>query len=158
MEFHPENVDLTEVIREVVDMLRAKCVVREVDITSSVAAEESVVSLDPMRLKQVLLNLLSNAVKFSHKGGQVEIRTVDAGSARIRIEVEDHGIGIAEADLPRLFQQFQQLSVGATKTHEGTGIGLALVRQLVEAQGGTVGVRSTLGVGSTFYVALPSGR
>jgi signal transduction histidine kinase len=72
-----------------------------------------------------------------------------------RIEVHDTGCGIAEADIGRLFVEFQQLDSGTTKRHPGTGLGLALTRRLVEAQGGTVGVRSRLGQGSTFYAILP---
>ena len=72
-----------------------------------------------------------------------------------RIEVQDFGIGIASSDLPRLFGPFVQLSEGMTKTHAGLGMGLALVRRIVQAQGGSVGVHSELGVGSTFHVILP---
>ena len=78
-----------------------------------------------------------------------------AGPAGFRVEVTDTGIGIAETDLPRLFVEFQQLDAGYSKQHQGTGLGLALTRQLVVAQGGTVGVRSTLGVGSVFHLELP---
>ena len=76
------------------------------------------------------------------------------GPQRFRIEVEDHGIGIAPADLQRLFVEFQQLDSGMRKQHQGTGLGLALTRRLVQAQGGSVGVRSTLGQGSVFHLVL----
>ncbi|EHR71183.1 PAS domain S-box [Burkholderiales bacterium JOSHI_001] len=156
MTFHPEPVDLAGAIQEVIDMLQAKCLSRGVVVTSSVAGAGWLVQVDPLRLRQVLLNLIGNAVKFSHQGGQVTVRAEQQGPESFRIEVEDRGIGIAEADLPKLFKSFHQLSAGNTKTHGGTGIGLALVRRLVELQGGSVGVRSDMGVGSVFHFSLPT--
>jgi DNA-binding response OmpR family regulator len=111
--------------------------------------------IDPARFKQVLYNYLSNAIKFSSEGGRVTLRARAAGPQAFRLEVEDTGIGIAEADLARLFVEFQQLDAGYSKHHQGTGLGLALTRRLVQAQGGRVGVRSTRGMGSVFYLELP---
>jgi CheY-like chemotaxis protein len=111
--------------------------------------------LDPARLKQMLYNLLSNAIKFTGEGGHVTLRAAPQGEEEVRIEVEDDGIGIAAADLPRLFQQFQQVHTGMAKMHQGTGLGLVLTRHLAELHGGSVGVRSTLGVGSVFHLVLP---
>jgi CheY-like chemotaxis protein len=82
------------------------------------------------------------------------VRAVGEGPEHFRVEVEDSGIGISAADLPRLFTDFLQLDAGYSKQHQGTGLGLALTRRLVQAQGGQVGVRSTVGVGSVFYVVL----
>jgi signal transduction histidine kinase len=76
------------------------------------------------------------------------------GDARFRIEVHDNGIGIAAGDIPRLFKDFQQLDSGINKQHQGTGLGLSVSRRLVEAQGGEVGVHSTLGKGSVFFCVL----
>ena len=95
-----------------------------------------------------------NAIKFTRPGGQVTLRAMPEGSAHFRIEVEDTGVGIAAADLSKLFVEFQQLDSGYTKRHQGTGLGLALTRRLVQAQGGHIGVRSTLGVGSVFHLIL----
>ena len=82
------------------------------------------------------------------------VRARPEGDRRFRLEVEDNGIGIAADDLPRLFTEFQQLDASASKRHHGTGLGLALTRRLVEAQGGSVGVRSEPGVGSVFHLVL----
>jgi CheY-like chemotaxis protein len=98
---------------------------------------------------------LSNAIKFSAEGGLVTIRARAEGERHFRLEVEDQGIGISDSDLPRLFVEFQQLDAGYNKLHQGTGLGLALTRRLVEAQGGRVGVRSQPGVGSVFHLILP---
>jgi len=102
----------------------------------------------------VLYNYLSNAIKFTPGGGRVTVRGLVEGDDRFKLEVEDTGIGIADTDLPRLFTDFQQLDTGYSKLHQGTGLGLALTRRLVEAQGGSVGVHSVLGVGSTFHAIL----
>src|SRR5262249_32144203 len=110
---------------------------------------------DPSRLKQILYNYLSNAVKFTPAGGRVSIRVEPEGNASFRIEVEDSGVGIAPDDIARLFVEFQQLDSGTTKRHQGTGLGLALTKRLAEAQGGSVGVTSTLGGGSVFRAILP---
>ncbi len=155
IELHAARVDLTAALQEVVDMLQPKWDQRQVSITLRVDEGLSTLVADPMRLRQVLLNLLDNAIKFSRVGGQVQVHASDKGSTRLCIEIEDQGIGIASADLTRLFTKFEQLSAGDRKAYPGTGMGLAVVRQLVEALGGEVGVRSTLGVGSVFHVTLP---
>ena len=153
-EFFPEAVDVASLIREVGDILqtstRSKKIRLRVDVEPSLGALE----VDAARLKQALYNYLSNAIKFSHDGGQIAVRALAHGPAQFRIEVEDQGVGIAAEDLPRLFTDFQQLYAGLTKQHQGTGLGLALTARIVRAQGGEVGVRSTLGLGSLFYLVL----
>jgi signal transduction histidine kinase len=111
--------------------------------------------LDPSKLKQVLYNYISNAIKFSPEEGRITVRILPEGPQHFRLEVEDRGIGIAPADLGRLFVEFQQLDAGTGKKFQGTGLGLALTRRLVEAQGGRVGVVSTPGQGSIFSAVLP---
>lgn len=111
--------------------------------------------IDPMRLSQVVSHALSNAIRFSHPDGAVAVRARAQGTREFVVEVEDHGVGIAAADLPRLFTPFHQLSQGLARTHEGAGLGLALTRRVVEAMGGTVDVASTPGVGSVFTFTLP---
>ncbi len=155
MQFHPQSLDLKELIGEVTGVLRAVAGHRSVRFEVEHAADLGPITLDPARLKQVLYNYLSNAIKFSEAGGVVTIRTRADAAALFRIEVVDHGSGISAENLGRLFVEFEQLEPGSTKTHGGTGLGLALTRRLVEAQGGTVGVYSTLGKGSTFYAVLP---
>ena len=113
-------------------------------------------TFDPEQLEKVLLNLLSNALKFTTRGGEVEV-TVGAQSSGAEMTVRDTGVGIAPNELPRVFERFYQSDSSATRRYEGTGIGLALARELVELHGGTIGVESTLGSGSTFTVKLPLG-
>jgi PAS domain S-box-containing protein len=154
-EFFPEPLSLRRLVGDVANVLmtsvQRKHLRLHLDIDDSVDA----LVLDPARLKQVLFNLLSNALKFTGEGGEVTVRARPEGADWLRIEVADTGIGIAADDLPRLFVEFQQLDTGFNKRHQGTGLGLALTRRLVQAQGGSVGVHSTPGRGSTFHVVLP---
>jgi PAS domain S-box-containing protein len=112
------------------------------------------VFVDPGRIKQVLYNLISNAIKFTPRGGTVRL-AARADARSLVVSVSDTGIGIARADLPRLFREFEQLAQPNGTRPEGTGLGLALSRRLVELHGGRVEVESELGRGSTFSVHLP---
>jgi PAS domain S-box-containing protein len=153
-EFHPEPIDLGHLFDEVTDILLTTIQHKHIRVTTQVDPTLAPLHLDPARLKQVLYNYLSNAIKFTPPGGRVDVRAMAQGAEHLCIEVEDSGDGIAAADLPRLFTDFQQLDASYSKRHEGTGLGLALTRRLVQAQGGSVGVRSTPGVGSVFHVLL----
>jgi len=155
LEFHPEAIELASIVGEVTAILRTTAATRRVRLDVRIDPSIGELTIDPARLKQVLYNYLSNALKFTPAGGAVTVRAVPEGLDVFRLEVEDTGIGIAPADLGRLFIEFQQLDGGVAKRHGGTGLGLALTKRLVEAQGGTVGVRSTLGRGSVFHALLP---
>jgi len=113
---------------------------------------------DERKLKQILVNLLSNAVKFTLEGGQVRVEAKiqrEGDSESLYLAVVDSGIGIALEDQDKLFQSFTQVDGSLSRRHEGTGLGLALVRSLVSLHGGEVGVISTPGKGSTFWLTLP---
>ncbi|HVS42823.1 MAG TPA: ATP-binding protein [Candidatus Dormibacteraeota bacterium] len=110
---------------------------------------------DPARFNQALRALLDNAVKFTPEGGSIWVRTHRNGGNMVRIEVADNGIGIPEDALPRVFERFYQVDNTATRTYGGTGMGLALVRRLVEAHGGSVEVESRVGVGTCFALLWP---
>ncbi|MET0339952.1 MAG: response regulator [Polyangiales bacterium] len=155
MEFRPEPTDLTRVVSEVLDVLRPVAQQGEIRLHQHVDPDIGEVLIDPGRLKQVFYNYLSNALKFTPPGGRVEVRVRAHGSHEFRLEVEDDGIGIDALGIKRLFIEFEQLDHGITKRHAGTGLGLALTKRIVESQGGTVDVRSTLGKGSVFSAVLP---
>jgi CheY-like chemotaxis protein/two-component sensor histidine kinase len=155
MSFRPEVVDVRALLREVTAILQRTAATREVTLSTRVDDSIGNLVIDPGRLKQILYNFISNALKFTAPGGAIEVRIRDDGPEHFMIEVEDSGIGIAASDLPRLFVEFQQLDAGTAKKHAGTGLGLALTRRLVEAQGGQVGVTSSPGTGSTFHASLP---
>ena len=113
---------------------------------------------DPGRLRQILLNLVGNALKFTSRGEvalRVQTDLIEDASVILHFIVSDTGVGIAEKDIGRLFVEFQQLDATKAKRYQGTGLGLALTKRIVEAQGGRVGVESTPGQGSTFYAVLP---
>jgi len=154
VDFHPEPIELTKVVTEVLAVLKTTSSKQQVDITTEIASDVEQLVLDSSRLKQVLYNYISNALKFTPSRGRVVVRALAEGVDRFRIEVEDTGSGIAADQIGRLFGDFQQTEEGARRS-DGTGLGLALTKRLVEAQGGEVGVRSVLGAGSTFHAILP---
>jgi PAS domain S-box-containing protein len=153
--FHPEPTDPRALLSEAAATLRPTVTARGVQLVTHVDPGMSELVIDPSRAKQVLYNFLSNAIKFTAAGGRVDARIVADGPDCFRIEVSDTGIGIAPQDLPRLFVEFEQLDDATGERHAGTGLGLALTRRLVEAQGGEVGVTSVLGQGSVFHARLP---
>jgi len=155
MDFRPEVVNLADIVKEVRDILRGLAVTKGVSLETSIDPSTSTAVSDPSRLKQVLYNYLSNAIKFTPEGGQVVVRILPEDEAFFRIEVEDTGIGVPPEQFERLFVEFQQLDAGASKRYQGTGLGLALTKQIAEAQGGRVEARSELGKGSTFAAILP---
>jgi PAS domain S-box-containing protein len=155
MEFHPERVDVGLVLGEVRDLLRRLAVERRIATRIEIAPGLDGVVTDSGKLKQVVYNYLSNALKFTPEEGQVILRATHEGPDEFRLEVEDTGIGIKPEDHGRLFVEFQQLDAGTAKKYPGTGLGLALTKRIVEAQGGRVGVRSAAGRGSTFFAVLP---
>jgi signal transduction histidine kinase len=116
-------------------------------------ADVSIIA-DQRKLKQILFNLLDNAVKFTPTGGSIEVSAVRVGNF-IEITVTDTGLGIKKKDIPKLFQSFTQLESVYTKKFEGTGLGLALTRRLVELHGGRILVKSEFGTGSKFIFTLP---
>ena len=118
------------------------------------AASRLLVRADEQRLRQVLLNLLSNAVKYNRECGRVIVRCARAGRGRLRLSVEDTGPGIAAADLGRLFVPFERLGQEMGEV-EGTGLGLAVSKELMEAMGGSLHAKSKVGRGSTFWIELP---
>jgi PAS domain S-box-containing protein len=154
LELRPIPVVIGSIVHEVVAILRQQAAGRGITVDTLIDPALTDATLDPARLRQVLYNYLSNAIKFSPDGGRIQVRAI-AQEDLFRLEVEDEGPGIAPVDLGRLFVEFQQLEGGLARRHPGTGLGLALTRRLVEAQGGTVGVLSTPGRGSIFHVVLP---
>jgi CheY-like chemotaxis protein len=155
MQFRPEPLDLRRLAEDVRDTFRETAARKWLRLEVVGEPGLGTVHLDPGKVRQVLNNYVSNAVKFTPEDGQVTIRVAGEGPDFVRIEVEDTGIGIAAEDLGRLFVEFQQLDASFAKRQQGTGLGLALTRRIVEAQGGRVDVRSVLGQGSTFVAILP---
>jgi PAS domain S-box-containing protein len=156
LELYPESFVLPEVLKTLLADIRPQAEGKGVQLDLQVDETLGLLTADPVRFKQILYNLLSNAVKFTPAGGQVTLAAHPAEDAFIEIAVTDTGIGIKAEDLPRLFQEFVQLETAATKRHEGTGLGLALTKRLVELHGGKIWAESKgEGKGTTFRVRVP---
>jgi signal transduction histidine kinase/ActR/RegA family two-component response regulator len=151
----PEPAAVGETLQEALAMVQPLAAERRIRIDSEpVTASNIHVFADRQALKQIVLNLLSNAIKYNRQGGMVSLACKPVEGDRVRLLVADTGDGIPAEKLGRLFHPFDRL--GAEQTGiEGTGIGLALSRRLAEAMGGSIGVESQTGVGSTFWIDLP---
>jgi signal transduction histidine kinase/ActR/RegA family two-component response regulator len=148
-------VDPAAVMAGAVDAMRPALDAKQIRLQTILDPKAGPVSGDPDRLQQVVWNLLSNAVKFTPKGGRIQVQLQRINS-HIEIIVNDTGEGIDADDLPHIFERFRQAESGPTRSHGGLGIGLALVRHLVELHGGTVHAQSPgRGAGATFVVKLP---
>jgi len=156
MELRPEVVELGQLLAEAAGSVQAQAQQHRHALV--VEPPDSLrVRADRGRVRQVLLNLLSNAIKFTPDGGRISVAAMPTnGGAAARVAVTDSGIGIAAEDQARLFQEFVQLDASASRKYEGTGLGLALSRRLIELHGGAIGVESELGKGSTFWFTLPT--
>ncbi|MEK6743294.1 MAG: CHASE domain-containing protein [Nitrospirota bacterium] len=174
MELDLCKVSLKEALNASHAMLKEKAMKHGIRLDCAVEPDADIeIEADERKFKQIMFNLLSNAVKFTKEGGAVRVharrvRSADipplspplprgemGGLDLIEISVADTGIGIKPEDLPKLFTEFTQLDSAYTKQHEGTGLGLALTKRLVELHGGRIGVESEIGKGSTFSFVIP---
>jgi signal transduction histidine kinase len=157
MDFNLAPVDLPELLQGVIAVQRGHAQKKNLTLELVGAELPSTVFVDGARLRQIMLNLTSNALKFTAQGG-VTLRAMKLGEGvdqRVRIEVEDSGEGIRPEEHELIFEKFRQNASFATRSHEGTGLGLTLAKELVELMGGEIGLVSTPGVGSIFHVVLP---
>ncbi|HUE88173.1 MAG TPA: CHASE domain-containing protein [Vicinamibacterales bacterium] len=148
-------LDLAAIVSAVAESLRPSAEAKGVWL-QLIAAERATVKGDPDRLRQTVWNLLSNALKFTPAGGSVVVE-LTRDERQVRLMVRDTGVGISPEFLPRVFDRFQQADSSTTRAHSGVGLGLAIVRELVELHGGTVGAHSAgVGFGAVFTVSLPA--
>jgi len=154
----PETVALQPLVDEAVGLMRPLAESLGVVMhPPELAPGVGYVFADNQRLKQVVINLLSNAIKYNRPTGEIRVSVVEAPEERVRVSVTDTGRGLSPESIAKLFVPFERLDAAAAGI-EGTGLGLALSRTLVEAMGGTIGVESVLGAGSTFTVELDRGE
>ena len=146
--------DVRALIHEICEPLEPLAREKGITLTEDVPAKLPPVRADRAKLRRVIVNLLSNALKFTPKGGRVTVRVEESG-AGVRVSVADTGIGIAAADIPLLFDKYEQARHRATRGEKGTGLGLYITRQLVELHGGRIHVESEVGHGSTFSFTIP---
>jgi len=116
--------------------------------------EEKLMACDADKIERIMLNLLSNSIKFTKEGGKISVNIFDMGD-KITISVKDNGIGIPKEELGHVFERFQQVDKSLRRSHEGSGIGLSIVKSLIELHGGTIRVESEYGKGTEFMVELP---
>jgi PAS domain S-box-containing protein len=155
LRLEPQPLEPRPVIEAAVDAVRPAALAKGIRLDMGLDPKAGVIIGDPNRLQQVVWNLLSNAVKFTPRGGAVQIHLLERGS-HVDIEVRDSGIGIAPDLLPHVFERFRQGDSSSTRLQGGLGLGLTLVKQLVEMHGGTVTAESRgVGQGATFTVRLP---
>ncbi len=148
-----ETFSLDKLLKECLTLMQPLATSRQIQVHGPDAVQTLQIRTDYLRLKQVIINLISNAIKYNRKNGKVEIRYELADQHRIRICISDTGNGIAAEKFTKLFQPFERLT--DDKTIEGTGIGLALSKKLIEAMGGEILFDSEADVGSTFCIVLP---
>ncbi len=148
-----EPVSLAEVMHECETMIESQADKRGISVSFPKFSQPVFVKADRTRLKQVLINLLSNAIKYNTERGSVLLQCLDTGTSRVRISVEDTGAGLAPEQIDQLFQPFNRLGQQAN-AEQGTGIGLVMTKRLVELMGGAIGVESTPGKGSTFWIEM----
>lgn len=154
MELELEPVDLGSLVHNALTILKESASNGGVTLTRSIDPTLQTIEADGRKLRQIVYNLVSNAVKFTPRGGTVRLE-VTAQGPDVEIAVIDSGIGISATDQQRLFRAFEQLDSGIDRKFEGSGLGLVMVKSLVQLHGGTLGVESALGSGSRFWVRLP---
>lgn len=154
--FHlsPQPYDFPMVVADALGSLHALAAPKHLRLINEVPRDLPPLIGDAQRIGQVLVNLVNNAIKFTPDGGTIRVRARVDGED-LRCEVEDTGIGIAEADLKKLFKPFTQVDMSSTRKAGGTGLGLTISKSLIEAHGGRIGVVSKPGSGSTFWFTLP---
>ncbi len=153
LKLRSEAFDARSSVERVVQAVRPLAMKKGLYLRLEMEEGAQVLLGDARRFEQVLMNLLGNAVKFTERGG-VEVR-VWADDTGIKIDIIDTGIGIRKDDLPALFRPFRQIDTGLTRTHDGTGLGLSICKRLLDLMGGTIGVVSEPGRGSSFSIAIP---
>ncbi|RED53582.1 PAS domain-containing sensor histidine kinase [Aestuariispira insulae] len=157
MELSEETIDLTKLVDDCLRMVAAKAQAGNLKISNHVADDCPHLMGDKLRIKQILLNLLSNAIKFTPAGGEISIET-EVKDGTISLNVTDTGIGISEGDLEKVLDPFVQVDDILSRSHEGSGLGLALVRNFMEQHHGSVRIESAIHQGTKVILSFPANR
>jgi len=155
MEIRRESVVVRDLVADAITLVAPLAAEHRVTLKDESQTSEQKVCADPMRLKQVMINLLSNAIKYNRPGGWVEIKAPDCTGEICRLTVSDTGVGLTPEQQEAIFDHFTRVADNRQQI-EGTGVGLAITRKLVHGMGGEIGVRSRVGVGSSFWIDLPA--
>ncbi|MBP1910704.1 PAS domain S-box protein [Methanolobus bombayensis] len=154
MELYTDIVDVKKSVNEIVTITESLAGRKNISVNVSISEDVPAISADRSKLKQILYNIIGNAIKFTDDGGQVHIE-VSGDDEKVIISITDTGIGISPEDQKKLFKPFSQIDASMSRRYEGTGLGLALVKELIELHGGRIWVESEPGKGSTFSFELP---
>lgn len=157
LEMHFESVELAEVVHDCVRVVEQQANQSRIRICIAPCDGIGRLEADDKRLRQMLLNLLSNAVKFTRDGGEIRVSAVRYQGS-IAISVSDTGVGIKPDDIPRILEPYEQIDSEIGRKHDGTGLGLPLVKELARLHGGTLAIESKVGVGTTATITLPCAR
>jgi signal transduction histidine kinase len=156
MDISSELIELNPIVDEVKSMMIELAKEKKVHLSFQIDANFGNIEADPARFKQILINLISNAIKFNREDGSVRVQLTKSEDQQWLIgQVEDTGIGISETKVPELFRKFYQVDTSFARRHEGTGLGLALTKELIELHGGEITVDSQEGKGSIFTFKMP---
>ena len=152
---HEDDVDFCDLIDQVMRMFQEEAAKAGLRLSSALPENAIVLRIDPRLMRQVLTNVISNALKFTQQGGSVHVTLENARDGKIRFIVEDSGIGIAAEDLPQVIEPFVQVESAMAREHGGAGLGLPLVKKIVELHHGELDISSKLGVGTRIVISLP---
>ncbi|RKX80080.1 MAG: hypothetical protein DRP87_00545, partial [Spirochaetes bacterium] len=154
LKMQKQPFDLPSLLEDSITLTKSMATEKSIQVNPEIQPGLGIIDADKVRLKQILYNLLSNAVKFSESGKRIGLRAYHQDGCAI-IEVWDEGRGIDTKDVGEIFHSFQQVESSMSSKPEGTGLGMAIAKRLVEMHGGQIAVESRLGVGSTFRINLP---
>lgn len=154
LELDLKNYNIVEVIEDITLSVVEYVKNKEITLTFDTEIEEKIMACDLDKVERVMLNLLSNAIKFTDQNGHIWVTIADQKD-EIVISVKDTGIGIPDHMLDKTFDRFRQVSPLLTRTHEGSGIGLSLIKSIIEAHGGRISVKSEYGKGAEFIIHMP---
>ena len=153
-EYNPKNYDIVSFVENISMSVADFAKQTNIDLIFDTDVEEKIMAFDLEKLERIMLNLLSNSIKYNKAQGQIEVLLNDCNDTFV-IRVKDTGVGIPSDKLMYIFERFRQVENTFNKSTKGSGIGLSLVKDLIEIQGGTIEVKSELGVGSEFIIKLP---
>jgi two-component system phosphate regulon sensor histidine kinase PhoR len=152
-----KNFDLYPLIIEVVELFEKQLLDKKISIKNSISPHQVIVLADYTKIRQVLINLIDNAIKYSDTNATIEIEA-DQITDRYLIEITDHGMGLEPEEIPRVFERFYRTERSRSKVKEGSGLGLSIVKHIIEAHGQTIHLRSAPGIGTTVSFTLAQGK
>ncbi|NMM64642.1 HAMP domain-containing histidine kinase [Clostridium sp. P21] len=151
---HPTNHNIVSIVEDITLSVAEYAENKSLTLTFDTNTEERIMSCDADKIERIMMNLISNAIKFTDPGGHIFISLLDK-TDHVIISVKDTGIGIPKSDLDIIFERFRQVNKSSERNYVGSGIGLSLVKSLVELHGGNISVNSTYGEGTEFIINLP---